>query len=123
MLSLFPELLDWSWYTPILFRGFITIYLFTLAFELFRKHHKGDKKLADAGFALLLTIIALSLLLGVYVQIVGAIGFSLSMTALLFKGRYKKELPESAWFYTLLGLTSLSLVFLGAGPYAFDLPL
>lgn len=123
MLSLFPELLDWSWYTPLLFRGFFVVYLLIFTLTLLRKHHIGERKLADMGFGLLLVILALMFLFGVYVQIAGAIGFSLAITALFFRHRYKKELKESGWFYVLAALTSLSFVFLGAGPYAFDIPL
>lgn len=123
MLSLFPELLDWSWYTPLLFRGFLVIYLSTIAFTLLRKHHAGNEKFADVGFGTLLVLLVLTYLLGIYIQIGGAIGFSLAMTALVFRKRYKKDLNESGWFYLLLALVSLSFVFLGAGPYAFDIPL
>lgn len=123
MLSLFPELLDWSWYTPVLFRGFIFVYLMTIAIGLLRKQHQNNEKLADIGFSTLFILLSLLLLLGIYVQIIGVVGFSLAMTALFFKKRYAKELQESRWFYILIGLVSLSLVFLGAGPYAFDIPL
>ena len=123
MLSLFPELLDWSWYTPLLFRGFIVIYLFAIATTLLRKNDKGDKKLADRLLSALLSILALALLFGIYVQVIGVIGFSLGMAAFFFRKRYHKELKESGWFYILITLTSLSFVFLGAGPYAFDIPL
>lgn len=123
MLSLFPELLDWSWYTPLLFRGFLVAYLLTFVFTLLRKHHTGERKIADIGFGLLLSLLALMLLFGVYTQLAGAIGFSLATIALFFQKRYKKELKESGWFYALVALVSLSFVFLGAGPYAFDIPL
>lgn len=123
MLSLFPELLDWSWYTPLLFRGFLVIYLFTFAITLLRKHHTGNEKLADIGFSLFLTLLALIYLLGIYIQVGGAVGFSIAMTALFFRRHHKKELKESGWFYLLVALVSLSFVFLGAGPYAFDIPL
>lgn len=123
MLSLFPELFDWSWYTPLLFRGFLAIYLCTLVFALLRKHHTSNERLADLGFGILLTLLALMYLLGIYIQIGGAIGFSVAMTALMFRKRHKKDLNESGWFYLLVALVSLSFVFLGAGPYAFDIPL
>src|SRR3989339_1285597 len=119
MLSLFPELLDWSWYTPLLFRGFLVVYLLTFVFTLLHKHHTGERKIADIGFGLLLSLLALMLLFGVYTQLAGAIGLSLATIALFFQKRYKKELKESGWFYALVALVSLSFVFLGAGPYAF----
>lgn len=123
MLSLFPQLLDWSWYTPLLFRGFIAAYLISLIITLLRKHDTGSKRFANKGFATIFILLALTLLFGIYVQIMGVIGFSFAMTALFFRKRYSKDLKETVWFYVLIGLVSLSLVFLGAGPYAFDIPL
>ena|SRR3989338_8057738 len=125
MLSPFPELFAWSWYVPLFFRLFLAIYLLHLCYHFAKRGGAGEAD-GHTNFAIgggLLVIIGLSFFVGLYVQISGAIGFVLALTALLMKPPAPEKLHGSRAFYFLLGLVSLSLVFLGAGPYAFDLPL
>jgi uncharacterized membrane protein YphA (DoxX/SURF4 family) len=68
-------------------------------------------------------MIGLFLLVGVYTQVFGVITFVISLLAIYFKKQKSHDTPESIAFYALFALLSLSLLFLGAGPYAFDLPL
>ena len=125
MLSLFPQLLDWGWYVPFLFRIFLGLYFFFVGYGFIKL---GSKKKDDDGlswviFGSLIIILGISFLLGIYVQIAGVLGFSLSLIAIYFKNSKSAVSPEPVKFYLLVGIVSLSLLFLGAGPHAFDLPL
>ena len=127
MLSLFPELLDWSWYAPFFFRMFIGIYVINVGLLAARTNNqpKDRDDIAWTLLAALLFVLGASFLAGIYIQLAGAIGFALALVAIYCK---LKNLPlvlveESPKFYFLIGLVSLSFVILGAGPYAFDLPL
>ncbi len=125
MLSLFPELLDWSFYVPFFFRLFLSCYLLAAGYHLIKKNNRGEgeEKLTWGIFGTLIMAIGFFLLLGVYTQILGVISFVISLLAIYCKKHHSHNTPESIAFYTLFGLLSLSLLFLGAGPFAFDLPL
>ncbi len=123
MLSLFPELLDWSWYVPFVFRVFLGFYLLSVGYKFAKSKNGSEDRPAWIIFGTLLIVLSISFFAGVYTQLSGVITFAISLLALYFK--YKKALfaSETAKFYLLLGIVALSLVFLGSGPYAFDLPL
>lgn len=125
MLSLFPELLDWSFYVPFFFRIFISCYLLTAGYHLIKKNKTkgGEEKLTWTIFGTLIIAAGLALLLGIYTQVFGVISFVLSLLAIYFKKHKSPDTTESILFYLLFALISFSLLFLGAGPYAFDLPL
>lgn len=126
MLSLFPDLLDWSWYVPFFFRVFLGVYCCYIGWKLVQE--EGSKATEHDRLAWLLMrtlLIALGLLFiaGVAVQALGSVGFTLALFALFLRTKRSIHANESIVFYLLIGLVALSLVFLGAGPYAFDLPL
>lgn len=125
MLSLFPELLDWSFYVPFFFRIFLSCYLLTVGYHLYNKHKVKDneERLAWTIFSALIMVVGIFLFLGVYTQIFGVITFAISLLAIYFKKQKSHDTPETIAFYILFGLVALSLLFLSAGPYAFDLPL
>jgi uncharacterized membrane protein YfcA len=125
MLSLFPELLDWSFYVPFFFRLFLGCYLLAAGYQLAKKHKatRDEEKLTWNILGTLIMTIGLFIFLGVYTQIFGVISFAISLLALYFKKHKSHDTPESIAFYALFALLSLSLLFLGAGPFAFDLPL
>jgi FtsH-binding integral membrane protein len=125
MLSLFPELLDWSFYVPFFFRIFLSCYLLTVGYHLIKKNkaENDEEGLAWTIFGTLITATGLALLFGIYTQVFGVVAFTISLLAIYFTKRRSPDATESIAFYLLFGLVSLSLLFLGAGPYAFDLPL
>ncbi len=83
----------------------------------------GQESLAWLILGTLIILLSLGFFLGLYVQVVGVIGFTLSLLAIYFKNKNASFTPETVKYYLLLGVVSLSLLFLGAGPHAFDLPL
>ena len=126
MLSLFPDLLDWSWYVPFFFRLFLGAYCCFVAWTLAHTSTETpseEDRFAWAGMRVLLVLLGVLFLLGIAVQALGAIGFILALFALFLHAKHSPRAPESAAFYLLIGLVALALVFLGPGPYAFDLPL
>lgn len=126
MLSLFPDLLDWSWYVPFVFRLFLGVYCCYIGWVLAQKElekSNNDDRIAWMGMRTLLVVVGLSFIFGVVVQALGSIGFALAMFALYLRWKKFPQASESLQFYLLIGTVSLSLVFLGPGPYAFDLPL
>ena len=126
MLSLFPELYDWSWYVPFIFRIFLGAYLCYNGWAIAHKHGHGvsaDDRRAWLYLGVLIVMLGLLFVGGIYIQVLGAIGFALALVALFSKHKKHSVAEESFTFYALLALVSLSLIFLGAGPYAFDLPL
>ena len=125
MLSLFPQFLDWGWYVPFVFRIFLALYTLRVGVSFIRQQNKST---ADSGatWGILGTLVAalgLLFFFGVYIQIAAVVGFSLAVLAGVLSKTYPSIVPESKAFYLLIGIVSLSLLFLGAGPYAFDLPL
>ncbi len=125
MLSLFPQLLDWGWYVPFMLRIVLGFYFFFIgySFTTSSRANSGQDSLAWLILGVLIIALSLGFFLGIYVQIAGAIGFVLSLIAIYFKHKKAAFTPESVSYYFLVGVVSLSLLFLGAGPHAFDLPL
>lgn len=130
MLSLFPELLDWSWYVPFVFRLFLGAYCCWIGWKGFRLvaresagAESGEDRPAFSGMRTLLFALGFSFIVGIIVQVLGSIGFSLAIFAIFLRFKNSPHAEESIQFYLLIGIVSLSLIFLGPGPYAFDLPL
>lgn len=127
MLSLFPDLFDWSFYVPFFFRVFLSLYILGVGYSFFKKStdpaESSEDKLSWGILGGLFIILASCLLVGVVVQVAGAVAFAVSLFAIYAKKYNIKEIDESTTFYLLFALLSISLVFLGPGPFAFDLPL
>ncbi len=119
MLSLFPTLLDWNWYVPFLFRIFLGYYFFNLGLHMMKKNDESTWKILGG----MSSIMGIMFVLGVVTQLLGVIAAVSSLMLAYFKKKNLRYSQESASFYTLLALVSVSLLFLGAGPYAIDLPL
>ncbi len=126
MLNLFPELLDWSWYVPLVFRLFLGAYVLYIGWMLIQKEGKSGNerdRFTFTCFGVLLLMFGALFVIGLYAQALGSTGFVLAIGALYLRWKKVPQTPESLQFYLLIGLVALSLVFLGAGPYAVDLPL
>ena len=124
MLSLFPDLLTWSWNVPFVFRIYLGIYALMMAYTLYKKGKvSGQERWNWYVISVLLLAMGTGYIVGIYAQALGAIGFVSSLIGFYLRGSQKELFHESVSFYLLLSLVSLSLVFLGAGPHAIDLPL
>lgn len=124
MLSLFPDLLAWSWNVPFIFRVYLGIYALLLAYRLYKKGASSSKDRPNWYIISFLSLVlGVGYLIGLFVQALGAIGFAGALIASYMKRSRNEFFTDSFSFYTLLSLVSLSLIFLGAGPHAIDLPL
>lgn len=134
MLSIFPTLLAYNMIGTTLLRvslGAIFLVLGYRAMKKDRSHFLSFfNKLGLRGgvylamfFALIETLVGIFLLAGLYTQIAALVALIISLKLLLlnlFGGKLTSEAPS---FYFLTAIISASLLFLGAGLLAFDLPL
>lgn len=97
------------------------MYLLTQGYRFVKKSDADAPVWRTLGW--LLVLIAGMLVFGVFVQVVGAVLFVIALVAISLKRRKLPEINETVAFYALFALVALSLVLLGSGPYAFDLPL
>ena len=88
MLSLFPDLLAWSWNVPLIFRVYLGIYALLLAYRL---HKKGASSSKDRPnwyiISFLSFVLGAGYLIGLFVQALGAIGFAGALVASYMKLR------------------------------------
>ena len=134
MLNPFPELLSFSLLGPFVLRVVLGLIFIDLGILKFR----GEKARWLASFETL-NIHPADLMLAIYalLQIVGGVfliaGFWTQVAALVlavFSGielgiewRAREVLKRDLVFYLLLFVISVSLLFTGAGAFAFDIPL
>lgn len=130
MLNFFPELLNWSFFAPFVLRVVLGVVILIASRDLWKKGvsghphlHKNESRAAYGIMTGLLIVVGILLIIGLYVQIVAAISVSLSVIALYLKNKHSSDAPESVLFYILAGTVALSLLVLGAGAYAIDIPL
>ena len=68
-------------------------------------------------------VVALGLFLGLFTQLCALVGFIIALKYIVWGRRYPAEFPLTRTASLLLAAVTLSLVFTGAGAFAFDLPL
>lgn len=134
-LSLFPSLLDFQMLGIFMIRatlGFIFVYFWYEKIFLFRKDqiHFYEKlglrpaKIFSLAVASLEGITGVLLIIGLYTQAAAIVAGAIMTLAVLIKWRTPSALPKNTNdFYVILAVASLSLLFLGAGAFAIDLPL
>jgi uncharacterized membrane protein YphA (DoxX/SURF4 family) len=132
MLSIFPELLDYSYFSYFLNRFTLSIFVFYLFLELFKKRKFivelfKEFKIPFVKIILNIWLIiyfftGLFLLIGLYTQIASIILCLLMIEQLIIAKTKFKILNLPRIFYYLFFILSLSQIFLGGGPFGFDLP-
>jgi len=135
MLSVFPQLFDYSFLAITILRVTLGIIFIFFAYgELFRERtmriaffDKLSLRPAILFFAIVTGLELLAgifLTIGLFTQIMALIVGALMVFATLIKWRRPDVLPYNTLeFYVLLAIVSFSLIFLGPGSFAFDLPL
>lgn len=133
--NVFPHLLDYSFLATTLLRVTLGFMFVWFAYsEFFKSRHPHGAFFERLGFHPerkyidILTsiggILGILLLVGVYTQIAALATGILMVLAIVMKLRTPRALAHNPIeFYVLLAIVSFVLVFLGAGAFAFDLPL
>ncbi len=133
MLNPFPHLLVYSFFAPTLLRIAVACVFAYLAVFHFRHRREvaSEVSMLSAGVAIWIiglyiaieAMTALGLFLGYDTQIAALVGAILSLKLLLLRPSLRHVAPLSRLTYALVGVICLSLLVLGAGAVAFDLPL
>ncbi len=131
MLNTFPTLLSFALFVPFIFRISIALFLLELAISLknkksFTAHLSANRypgsKIIPYIFQIGIALSAIFILIGLFTQIS-------SLVALYFFivlgniNKHIKLVKHSESTFTYASLICFSLLFLGAGVFAFDLPL
>ena len=132
MLSLFPQVLFLSPLAVTLLRIASALVFLSMAWT----HLKRRKELGEVDFivvgrgvwipiltAVFELLIAGGLLFGIYTQAAALLGALGALKSFIWKRRYSMFLPTSRIASALLFVICVSLIFMGAGAFAFDLPL
>lgn len=133
MLNPFPSLLVYSFFVPTLLRTTVAVAFFYIAYYLGREEKKFvGVKIPIVGTmrswmvwvsVIVSALVALCLLIGFETQWAALVGILIMSKHLWATRSYAKYLPFTCITYTLLLIICLSLLFSGAGAFAFDLPL
>lgn len=119
MLTLFPQLLDFGFFAPLILRLVVSLFMLYLGYKRYGKQYKWTSILYLLSGSLVL--------LGVYTQLAAIIGIAMlkfDMYTNFWKNR--NVAPVSVEKYFLYGIAIvilLSLLLTGPGALAFDLPL
>ncbi len=122
MLSIFPSLLAFEGFAPLIIRLVLGITLAWFGYQKIkgRGQSSGSNSLL---YGILEIIIALFLIVGLFTQIAALLNALILVIKLGFKVNQKAFLTNGVNYYILLLAMAISLVFTGAGFIAFDLPL
>ena len=119
MFSIFPSLLTYQGFAPLLLRLTLgSIYIFW-AYSKLRRH--GGKK--EIGFGIVELLVGSCLVLGYYTQLGALASIIILGTRLVQKIREQAFLTDGVNYYFILFIISVVLLITGAGFVAFDLPL
>lgn len=126
MLSLFPDLLNYPIFAAVILRLIAAGFFLALAVRFIRTLRNPNFPLSARvlgyGFAILELIAGCLLLVGLFTQAAALLGAVLTfISAVLGFGR--GNTVGERYLQVLLHAVCLSLLFLGAGVFAFDLPL
>lgn len=117
MLSLFPELLFLAPFAALLIRIAAAIVFARIAYH----HLAHDERIWVKAFGLIEAGIAAMFLVGFLTQLAALMGVIVLGILSRLEGASRPTLPQTAWWLILVLCSSL--IVLGAGPFAFDLPL
>ncbi len=134
ILNTFPDLLTFSMLSPFILRVVIGLIVINLGYLKLGKEHASWQKLLEtihvcpAGFfvkviAYIEIIGGFMLLAGAYTQLASIVFSVLFFCEAVLEHREYSLEKRNFTFYVLMFSISLSLVFLGAGAFALDLPL
>ncbi len=120
--SIFPSLLTYSQFGPFLIRLVLGITLAYFGYEKIRNNGTSSGSNTKLYGAVEI-FISIFLVIGLYTQLAALLNAVILVIKLGFKARDKKFLSDGINYYILLLIMAISLLFTGAGFFAFDLPL
>ena len=132
MLSLFPSLLDFSFFAPTILRLVVGIIFILEGYWHVRSMEKtrlslvrfgslaGPATYATVGFSFL---IGASLALGIYMQLGALLGLVYALKVLALRSYFPEFSNAPRGYWALMAATCAALMLTGAGAFAFDLPL
>ena len=134
MLSVFPSLLTYQMFSPLILRVVLGFVLVTLGYLKLKKErarwnlffqtiHLKPAHLFTKAFGLLEIFGGIALILGFYTQVAALVFAVINLCELCVESKEATLLKRDMVFYLLLFVIALSLLFTGPGFYAFDLPL
>jgi len=119
MLSLFPNLLVFQGFAPLLLRLTLGIIFVFWAYRKIR--NKKDK--GPLSLALLHAVVGILLIIGLFTQAAALISLIIFAFGLIQKMKDRAFLTDGVNYYFILFIISFSLLLTGPGLFAFDLPL
>lgn len=122
MPSLFPYLFTYEQVAPLILRLILGI---TLAYFGYRKMKERDTSSGSnsAIYGAAEIVVGLFLVIGLFTQLAAIINVVILIIKIGYKIRNKAFLTDGINYYLLLLVIAISVIFLGPGWFAFDLPL
>jgi len=120
MLSLFPSLLAYEQFGPLLIRLVLGITLLYFGYEKMIKHGTSSGSNAKA-YGAVEVVIAIFLIIGLFTQLAALLNAIILVIKLGFKARDKALFSNGINYYVLLLAMAISLIFMGPGFLAYDL--
>lgn len=119
MLSLFPDFFTYSLIAPFLLR--LTLAAVFLYWAYGKIKSRENAKVATLG--LLEAVVGILLVVGLFTQMAALVAALILVVKLIGKIHTKSLFTSGVNYYFILFIISFSLLFLGPGAFAFDLPL
>lgn len=133
MLNPFPDLLVFSFFAPTLLRMVAALSFLAIAYvQIQRRNEIGRMHFPLIGapgawlasvLGVVAGVIGLMLFFGYYTQYAALAGIVLGMKHIIFAKKYARAIPLCRVDYIYLIVICASLLLLGAGAFAQDLPL
>ena len=134
MLNTFPYLLTFGLVAPFIIRLALgAVFIHAGYLKIYKRREETTALFSGINFpspvsfvwaiSLIEILAGLALIAGFGTQIAAMLIFAVSLGGLVVKIRHSELLKQSIDFYIFALVMSLSLVFTGAGFFAFDLPL
>jgi uncharacterized membrane protein YphA (DoxX/SURF4 family) len=120
MLSLFPSLLSWGQLSPFFIRLTLGAVLLYWAYASFKTKNISTW---EKVFGYLEGIAGILLVIGLWTQAAALFAGIKLVVCLVGKIRRKQFLTDGVNYYLVLLILAISLLFTGAGFFAFDVPL
>jgi len=119
MLSIFPYLLSYQQCAPLLLRLTLGAIFLYWAYKNFSV--KGEKR--NIYKVIIETVVGVLLVIGLFTQVAALVATIVFVVHIVTKIKKKQFLSDGINYYLILLVISISLILMGPGRLAFDLPL